>query len=175
MKNQKVQSITQGAVIAAVYTALTLIPAMATPALASISFGIFQVRISEALTILPRYTKSAVWGLFVGCILSNLIGMAFSGLGIIDVVLGSLATLLAAYLTYRLRFNRFLALLPPVIINAVVVGTYLPLIATPFKDVPIIVSILWVGFGELLACYVLGLALSYALDKYQDKIFIKNN
>ena len=112
MKNRKAYFITQAAVIAAVYVVLTL--AINAFDLAS---GAIQVRISEALTILPYFTPAAIPGLFVGCLLSNFL----TGAPIWDVVFGSLATLLGAAGTYMLRRQKWLAPLPPVIANILII------------------------------------------------------
>ena len=92
---KKSSYIVKASLIAAIYVIITGL-------FAPISFGhgIFQLRISEALTVLPIYTSAAIPGLFVGCMMSNLI---FGGLGIIDLIFGSLATLIASYLTYKLK------------------------------------------------------------------------
>ncbi len=98
----------------------------------------------------------------MGCIISNLIG----GNGIIDVVFGSLATLIAAILTYyigksNLKFKKYLAPLPPIIINAVVIG----FILNYTLKLPLLISIIWVGLGEAISCYVLGLILISIIEK----------
>ena len=100
----------QGAAVAALYVVLTLI-------FAPISFGSVQFRIAEILTILPLLTPAAVPGLFVGCLLGNILGGAI----IWDIVFGSLATLIGAALGYLLRFNRWLVPLPTVIANALII------------------------------------------------------
>lgn len=105
------RSLSRGALIAALYAALTII-------LAPISFGAVQLRVSEALTVLPMLLPEAVPGLGIGCFLANL----FGGATVIDTVAGSLTTLLAAYLTRRLRGRRPLAMLCPVLLNGVIVG-----------------------------------------------------
>ncbi len=168
MKKITLRNLTQGAVIAALYTALTLMPG-----LSSLAFGPVQIRVSEALTILPIFSVSGIWGLFIGCIASNLLSPF--GPQVVDILFGSLATLLAAYLTYRLRANRYLALLCPVVINAVIVGSYLPFfypmpvpVAFPYN---IVVSIAFVALGEAVACYAIGLPLSFLLDKYKGRLF----
>lgn len=148
--------IAKSAIIAAVYVVITWI-------FAPISFGhnVFQLRISEALTILPMYTSAAIPGLFIGCVLSNLI---FGGLGIIDLIFGSLATLTAAILTYKLRSKgKLIALIPPVVVNALVVGTYLKYLL--FSDLSVFVTIGWTFLGQLGACYIIGIPFSIALDK----------
>lgn len=131
------------ALIAAAYAAITL-------ALAPISYGPIQVRVSEALTVLAFVTPAAVLGLFLGCLIANLVG----GLGPVDVVLGSAATLVAAMLTRKMP-SPLLAPLPPVVVNAVVVGGYLSVLSR----LPFITTLLYVGFGQVLACYGLGYPL----------------
>ena len=159
MKNKNTRYITQAAVIGAIYTALSL-------ALAPFSFGPIQVRAAEALTVLPALFPSAIPGLFVGCILTNTIGtMLGLSAGILDIVFGSLATLLSAWLTYKLRKHTFLVPMPPVLINAVVVGAVLYYAF----NLPLILTMLQVGAGELIACYALGLPLLLFARKMQNK------
>ena len=149
---KKTRFLTQAAIIAALYAALTLL-------LQPISGfqGNFQLRVSEALTLLPIFTPAAVPGLFVGCLIANLLG----GATILDVVFGSLATLLAACLTRRLRHSPPLAALPPVAVNMAVVGLTLSLTL----ELPLLPTMGWVGLGQLLACYGLGLPLGWALRR----------
>ncbi|MBE7054288.1 MAG: QueT transporter family protein [Ruminococcaceae bacterium] len=158
---KKSSYIVKASLIAAIYVIITGL-------FAPISFGhgIFQLRISEALTVLPIYTSAAIPGLFVGCMMSNLI---FGGLGIIDLIFGSLATLIASYLTYKLKNKgKIIALIPPVVVNALIVGTYLKILL--FKDVNVLVTIGYTFLGQLGACYIIGMMFSMALDKYKDKL-----
>lgn len=153
--NSKTKKIVYGALIAAVYAAVTV-------ALAPISYGQIQVRVAEALTIMPFFSSYSIFGLFVGCIIANMIG----GNGIFDVVFGSLATLISAVITYYigksdLRYKRYLAPLPPVVINGIIIGIELNFL----YKLPLVASMLWVGLGELIACYVLGLPLLLYIDK----------
>ena len=152
--------ITRAAIIGAIYTALTL-AVLLTP-LGALAFGPIQFRVSEALTVLPALTPAAVPGLFVGCLVSNLVGTA-AGVagGILDIVFGSLASLIAAYLSYRLRRHTWLVPLPPVIINAVVVGLVLHFAL----DFPLLMTMLTVGAGQAIACYLLGLPLLLMLKR----------
>lgn len=136
--------------IAALYAVITII-------FAPISYGLLQVRISEALTILPFIFPESVLGLFLGCFIANIYG----GLGFIDVFFGSIATLIAAYLTRKMP-NAFLAPLPPVLVNAVIIGYVLKYTL----GYPLLPSMLYVGLGEFLACYFIGLPLLYLLNKY---------
>lgn len=154
--------LTRAAVIAALYAALTL-------AVAPFSYGLMQVRVSEALCVLPFFTASAIPGLFAGCLAANAAGAALGlGAGVADILLGSLATLAAALLT-RIMPSRYLAPLPPVVVNAAVVG----LMLHSLFAYPLAVSVLWVGLGEVIACYGLGLPLALLLEKHKDRLFNK--
>ena len=154
MRNQKITFMTQAAMIAAIYVVLTYV-------FAPFSFGEIQVRLAEALTILPLFTPAAVPGLFIGCLIGNILGGAI----LPDILCGSLATLIGAVFTYLLREKSpFMAPLPPILANTVIVpfvlrygyGVALPI---PFM-------MLTVGIGEILSCEVLGLVLYYALKRY---------
>lgn len=165
-----VRYMAEAGIIAAIYFVLTIINPLA--------FGQIQVRFSEALCILPFFTPAAVPGLFIGCLLSNLAG---SPLGIYDIVFGSLATLAAALLTYYIgRISerktqgagkaKWLLPLPAVIVNAFVVAAilnyYLPL--------PYWITVLYVGAGQAVACYVLGIPLFLVIDRYRQVLFKRN-
>lgn len=150
MRGMNTRALTRAAVIAALYAVLTLV-------LAPISFGPMQLRVSEAMTLLPILWPEAAAGLFVGCFLANLIG----GYGIMDAVVGGLATLIAALLTRRLRHNRWIAALPPVLINAVAIGLLLHFVA----EAPLWLTMLYIGAGQALACYALGMPLLAVMDK----------
>jgi len=150
-----IRFIAKASIIAAMYAVLTII-------LAPISFSEMQIRVSEALTILPFFTPAAIPGLFVGCLIANIVG----GNGPWDWTLGSLATLIAAYLTYKMP-NKYLAPLPPVIVNAVIVGTMLGFL----YKLPYWSTICLVGIGELIACYIIGYPLLLLLEKYRSKLF----
>ena len=107
MKNKNLSFMTQAAMIAAIYVVLTYI-------FAPFSFGEVQVRISEALTILPIFTPAAIPGLFVGCLIGNILGGAI----LPDIVFGSIATLIGAFFTWKLREQKpVVATLPPIISN----------------------------------------------------------
>jgi uncharacterized membrane protein len=160
--------ITHAAIIAALYTVLTLL-AVITP-FGAISFGPTQIRFSEVLTILPAFTPAAIPGLFVGCLISNLVGTALGlSAGILDIVFGSLASLIAAYLSYKLRKRKWLVPLPPVIVNALVIG----FILYQVFNLPLLPTILSIGLGQIGACYVLGMPLYFILDKNRNYIFKK--
>ena len=165
MKDKKIQFLTQAAMIGAVYVVLTYL-------LAAFSFGEIQVRISEALTILPVFTPAAVPGLFVGCILGNLLGGAI----LPDILFGSLATLIGAWGTWKLRSMLvsghrlpLFAVIPPIAANAIIV---------PFVlrfgygvNLPIPLMMLTVGIGEVISCGLLGLLLYSGIKVYGSRIF----
>lgn len=157
-KHFTTRTITRAAIIAALYTALSLL-------LAPISFGFngMQLRIAEALTLLPVLLPEAIPGLFIGCLLTNLLG----GAALPDIILGSLTTLAAAYLTYRLAKNRWAAALPPVVLNALIVGPMVHLLYTP--EIPLLLCVAYVGLGQAVACYVLGLPLLAAVERLPER------
>jgi uncharacterized membrane protein len=158
MRSKKTQFITEAAVIAAIYTVLVLV-------FQPISYGPIQFRIAEALTILPYFTPAAVPGVTLGCFLSAV----FTGADVLDMVFGSLATLIAAILSYRLRRFKFLVPLPPIIANALII----PWVLRYAYDIPdaIPYMMLTVGIGELLSVGILGTMLLFVLDKVKRLIF----
>lgn len=143
------RSLCLSAIIAALYAVLTL-------ALPALSYGAWQCRISEAMTLLPMVLPQAIPGLFVGCIVANLL----SPVGVWDVVIGSLATLLAAIGTYRLRDKPVLAAACPVLANGLIVGGMLAIVYA----LPMALTMLQVAAGELLAVLI-GFVLIKALKK----------
>jgi uncharacterized membrane protein len=143
------------AFIAAVYAVLTI-------AFAPLSYGQIQVRFAEALTILPFFTPAAIPGLFVGCIIANF----FGPVGIVDIVFGSAATLIAAYMSYKMP-AKWLVPLPPIIINGIIIGYLLNYL----YQLPLLVTMGWVALGQLISCYLIGYPLLLLLEKYRDKIF----
>lgn len=159
MKNKNTVFLTQAAMIAAIYVVLTYV-------FAPISFGEIQVRVAEALTILPLFTPAAVPGLFIGCLAGNMIGGAL----LPDIVFGSTATLIGAVCTYLLRGKKpILGTFPPVMSNVLIVpfvlryayGVALPI---PFLMVTI-------GIGEIVSCSILGMIVYYALNRYKAALF----
>lgn len=160
MRNKKVLFLTQAAMIAAIYVVLTVV-------FRPFSFGEIQVRIAEALTILPIFTPAAIPGLFIGCLIGNLIG----GSILPDIIFGSLATLIGALFTYLLRKqNRFLAPIPPIIANILIIPFILRYAYG--VNLPIYFMMLTVGIGEVISCGILGTILCSALWKYRKKIFM---
>ncbi len=151
-RNKSAAYVVQAALIAGIYAALTI-------ALMPISYGPVQVRISEALTVLPALTPAGIPGLFIGCIISNW----FGPYGMIDLICGSLASLIAAVGSYKLRNRPLLIPLPPIIANGIIVGLMLKFAyAVPFS---LIVCMLAVAGGEAIACYAVGYPLYRVLKK----------
>ena len=149
MKRMNVREVSFAALIAAVYAALTLF-------LPIPQYDYIQVRVAEALTVLPFFFPAAIPGLFVGCMIANL----FSPF-VLDIVFGSLATLLACLWTGRLK-NRWLAPLPPVICNGIIVGAEIAFAQVGISPAfwgAFAFNAVTVGLGELLACYVFGCVL----------------
>ena len=158
-KPSAAQWVAQGAIIAALYVVLTMV-------FAPISFGAMQVRIAEALTILPLFTPAAIPGLFVGCVLANILGGAI----IWDVIFGSLATLIGAALGWVLRRNRWLVPIPAVVSNGIIVPLVLKYGYS--VDMPLLLIALYVVLGEIVGCYLLGELLGGVLLK-RGQIFRK--
>lgn len=156
--NKAVYNIVYAAAIAAIYVVLTMV-------FAPISFGPIQFRISEALCILPYFTPAAVPGLFVGCFLSNLIGTAAP----LDVVFGSLATLIGAVGSYALRDKKWLVCLPPILANTIIIPWVLRFAYGTEDLIPF--AMMTVGIGEILAIGVLGNMFLVLLDRYKGVIF----
>ena len=148
-----VRSLSISGLVAAVYAVTTIL-------FAPLSFGYVQIRVSEALTVLPFILPQAVFGLFVGCLFANLL----CGLGIIDVLLGSGATLIAAIISSAMP-SACLSALPPVLANALIVGGYLSFIL----EVPFLLCAGYVGLGQTVACYLLGVPLTVILRRRIEK------
>ena len=162
-KNSKAIFIAYAAIIAALYVVLTLLA----NALGLANYAI-QIRFSEALTILPYFTPAAIPGLFVGCILSNIL----TGCMPLDILFGSLATLLGAIFTYKIRKWKYLTPLPPIIFNMLLVP---PVLAFVYKfEGTLYYFAITVGIGEIISCGVLGLMLLHLLEKYKNRLFFNN-
>lgn len=159
MKENKVVFMAQAAMIAAIYVALCL-------AFAPFSYGPVQVRVAEALTILPFFTPAAVPGLFIGCLAANLAG----GSILLDVVFGSIATLAGAAGTWMIRRkSRYLAPIPPILANTLIV----PFVLRYGYGEPLPIPFLMgsVGIGEILSCGLMGIVLLTVLERYRKYIF----
>lgn len=159
----------QAAMIAAIYIVLTFV---------ANAFGLanyaIQVRFSEALTILPYFTPAAVPGLFIGCLLSNIL----TGCALPDIIFGSLATLLGALGTRALRRWKWCAPVCPILANTVIVPLVLVYgYGLMIGGMSLIQCLgfycLTVGAGEVISCGILGMILLTALEKYKDRLFIR--
>lgn len=172
MKESKVLFIIQSAVIAAIYVVLTVVAASFDLASRAI-----QVRFSEALTILPFFTPAGIYGITLGCLISNTITNA----NIFDIIFGSFATLIGGIGTWYLgvlyqkrkaSFLKFLAPIPPILANTIIV----PYILVYAYGMPDAISFLMltVGIGEVIACGVFGIILMMALKPVQGVLFFSN-
>ena len=164
MKN-KTKSIVFGAIVCAMYTALTMVSASF-----GLANGFIQVRISEALTILPFFTPHAIWGLFAGCVISNLL----TACPLWDIVFGSLATLIGAYFTYlagkcKHKNAHLLAPVGPIVSNTAIIPLILTFVYGIKQAYPLMcVSIF---LGEFISAGILGTLLLLALKKHRNSIF----
>lgn len=161
--NKNTKFLAQAGMIAAIYVVFTL-------PFASFGTDYMQVRISEALTILPFFTPAAIPGLTIGCLLSNAFVSKF---GMVDIVFGSLGSLIAAYLSFKLRSKKYLVPLPPILVNAIMVGglIYFGTFGTLEFNQTLLLFMAWVALGQTIACYGLGLPLMFGLEKYKNRIF----
>ena len=173
-----VERISRIGVIAAMYAACTLVAILF---LGGLAWGPVQFRISEALTVLALFTADAVPGLTLGCVVANVANIVLSGtgtLGLLDVVFGSFATFLGAFFTYKMRKRPAVAVLGPVLANALIVPAYLPVMLAglgfytiPFTSISLegsyalmyLFGLVTTGVGEAVVLYVLGLPLARAL------------
>ena len=156
---KKVKFLTQASIIAAVYVVLTLFSNML-----GLASGVIQIRLSESLCILPLFTPAAIPGVFLGCLISNLLcGCVFW-----DIVFGSLATLIGALFTYLLRQNKYIATLPPILSNTIII----PFVLKFSYGIPgsIWYFFITVGIGEIISCGILGIILYNCLKKYENHI-----
>ena len=158
MKENKTRNLVFSALIAAIYVVLTLL-------LRPISYGPIQFRVSEALCVLPYFTPAAIPGVFIGCLISNLLG----GAVVMDIVFGSLATLIGAIGSWLLRRNRWLVSLPPILSNTLIIPWVLKF-AYGSEDL-VWYMMITIGIGEILAIGVLGQLLISVLAKYRKMIF----
>lgn len=152
--NMQTKTVVVAGIVAALYVALTLISAAM-----GLSGGAIQFRLSEALTVLPYFTSAAIPGLFIGCIIANLL----TGAVAIDIIFGSIATLLGAVGSWLLRRNKYLVSIPPVIANMVIVP--LVLRYAYHLDSAYWYMVLTVGIGEVVCCCFLGNLLLISAEK----------
>ena len=158
-EHNRILSLTQAAMIAAIYVVLTYV-------FSAFSFGQVQIRIAEALTILPVFTPAAIPGLFVGCLIGNIAG----GAVLPDIIFGSIATLIGAVGTRLLRKrNPVICTLPPIVANTIIVPFVLRFAYG--VNLPIPFMMLTVGIGEVVGCGVFGVLLHSILKRYKEVIF----
>lgn len=143
------RNLTRIAIYASIYVALTLI-------FSAISYGPIQFRISEFLTVFPFIDPISIIGLFIGCFIANF----FSPAGWIDVIFGSLFTLIAGYLTYKMP-KIYLAPVPPIVVNALGVSLYLHV----FFKLPYWLNVLYIAIGEGVVTYLIGLPILIYIDR----------
>ena len=159
MRENKVQFMTQAAMIAAIYVVLCIV-------FEPISYGAIQTRVAEALTVLPFFTPAAVPGLFIGCLAANLLGGGI----LLDVAFGSVATLIGAVGTYLLRKkSRYLAPLPPIVANVLIIPFVLRYGYGDPLPIPFLMGT--VGLGEILSCGMMGTVLLVVLSRYKKVLF----
>ena len=161
------RSLTISGIIAAIYAVMSLLSSVF-----GIAYGPIQCRFSEALTVLPFFLPEAVPGLFIGCLLANII----SPYGALDIVFGSLATLLAAIAVRKLRALPIAASVMPAVFNGLIVGpvVYFGYVRAPGAAIEVSVllfNMFTVAVGEVVVCCVLGLMLLYALRKLPHRMF----
>lgn len=163
MRQKKTRFIAYAAMIAAIYVILTWI-------FAPFGFGEVQIRISEALTILPAFTPAAIPGLFVGCLIGNILGGAI----LPDIIFGSLATLIGAVLVYGMRnWNRFFLPLAPILSNTLIIPFILYFGYGVTLPIPLLM--LSIAAGEFVSCGILGMILYRAFSRYQQILFHRIN
>lgn len=168
MRNKKVLFITQAAIIAAIYVVLTVFIAAF-----NLASGSIQIRISEALCVLPFFTPAAIPGLWIGCLIANLV----TGATIFDIIFGSLATLIGAVFTYLLRKHKFLCTLPPVIANALIIpplliyAYHIPEVIWNDMNITWIFNVVTVGIGEIISVCIIGSILLNVFNRYREVIF----
>lgn len=159
----RIKFITHAAIVAAIYVVLTYVASML-----GLANGAIQCRLSEALCVLPAFTPSAVPGLFIGCILSNVL----TGCMAIDVVFGSVATLIGAVGTYylsKLGTNRYMFPMPPILSNTLIIPFVIKYAYG--SEGTIWYFFLTVGAGEVISCGILGMILYNYLDKNAKWLF----
>ena len=151
--------LTKASLIAAIYIVLVLVQVLPFP-LATLAFGPIQLRLAEGLVLLPLVEAAAIPGVFVGCLLSNLLLASYSGFGLIDIIGGSLVTLVAAILTSKMK-TKLTAMIPPVVLNGLIVSIWV----SYFTRVPYLVTLLGIGLGELISVGIFGSLFLYVYEK----------
>ena len=161
--NKKTVYICHAALIAALYVVLTYLAEFM-----GLAKGVIQVRFSEALCILPYFTPAAIPGVTIGCLIFNLL----CGAGPLDIIFGTLATLLGALGTYALRRYKWRASLPPILSNTIIIPLVLHFSGMSEDGIPFMM--LTVGAGEVISCGILGMMLLFAVEKYMPSLFFNN-
>ena len=163
MKHLNGRAIAVSAMIAAVYTAVSL-------ALSLFSFGVVQIRVAECLTLLPVLSPLGIYGVTIGCLLTNIVGVAMGLTMPVDILFGTLATAIAAVLSYLLRNVRIKRLaipaaLPPILINGLIIGLELTWLSGSFQWDVFWTCVVSVTLGQIIPCLVLGVLLVWVLEK----------
>ncbi len=148
--------LTKASLVAGLYIVLVLIQIP----MGNLAFGPIQLRIAEGLTLLPLVETAAIPGLFVGCLLSNIILASFSGFGLVDIIGGSLVTLVAAYLTSKMP-NKILGALPPILLNGFIVSIWV----SYFSNVPYWITFLGITGGEAASVIIFGIIILTVYNK----------
>ncbi|MDF1616852.1 QueT transporter family protein [Petrocella sp. FN5] len=156
--NKKTKYLVQSGVIAAIYVVLAQV-------FGFIGFGPIQFRIAEALTVLPFFTPAAIPGVFIGCLLANIL---YGGV-LLDVVFGSLTTLLAAYLSFKLKKNKWMVTVPPILLNAAIIPFVLKYGYGVPEGIPFMMGTIFLG--QFIVVGIIGMVLLHALLPIKDKIF----
>lgn len=154
-----IRYLTKASLIAAIYLVLILLQALPFP-VANLTFGPVQFRIAEGLTLLPMVESAAVPGLFIGVLLANFILAPYSGFGLVDIIGGSLVTLLAAYITSKAK-NRYAAMAPPILLNGFIVSIWV----SYFTKIPYVYTVLGITAGELVSVVLFGTIILYVYEK----------
>ena len=160
MKNNKIFNLTFAAMVAALYVVLTFVANAF-----GLASGVIQVRLSEALTILPFFTPAAIPGLTIGCLLANWL----TGCVLPDIIFGTIATLIGAIGSYLLRKHKFLVPIPPILSNMIIVPWVLRFAYDVPDGIPYMMAT--VGAGEVISCGVLGMGLLFALMPFRGVLF----
>ena len=148
--------LTKASLIAGIYLVLILIQIP----MGNLTFGPIQLRMAEGLTLLPLVETAAIPGLFVGCLVANLILAPYSAFGLIDIIGGSLVTLLAAYLTSKMP-NKVMGALPPILLNGFIVSIWV----SYFTNVPYLYTVLGISSGEIASVAIFGTLILSVYNK----------
>lgn len=152
MNKNRIRHLVEASIVAALYVVLTLVSK-------PLTIGFVEIRFSEVLCVLPYFMPSTVWGLFVGCLIANI----FSG-SVVDIILGSLATLIGAYLTSKIK-NKWLCPIPTVLSNTLIIPIVIMVYSKTWELSAYFISAAGVFASELVSVYILGLILLIVLEK----------